>query len=96
MYFCNAGKVAGYEINIHTSEALLYINDELSEREIKKTITFTIATTTKKVPRNKLTQGVTQILAQGILCCGCSTQIHTDYRNPVEKGWRKRDGMTTL
>ena len=28
---------------------------------------------------------VTQILARRICCCGCSMQIHTDYRNPVEK-----------
>ena len=25
------------------------------------------------------------ILARGILCCGGNIQIHTDYRNPVEK-----------
>ena len=29
-----------------------------------------------------------QILARRILCCGSNRQIHTDYRNPVEKkGW---------
>ena len=26
-----------------------------------------------------------QILASRILCCGSNRQIHTDYRNPVEK-----------
>ena len=26
-----------------------------------------------------------EILASRILCCGCNRQIHTDYRNPVEK-----------
>ena len=26
-----------------------------------------------------------RILASRILCCGCNRQIHTDYRNPVEK-----------
>ena len=27
----------------------------------------------------------------GSMCCGCSGQIHTDYRNPVEKnGWHSR------
>ena len=35
-------KVAGYKINIQKSVALLYINNELSEREIKKTIRFTV------------------------------------------------------
>ena len=38
------GKVAGYKINAQKSLAFLYTNNERSEREIKKTITFTIAT----------------------------------------------------
>ena len=36
-------KVARYEINIQKSVAFLYVNNELSESEIKKTIPFTIA-----------------------------------------------------
>ena len=36
------GKVAVYKINIQKSVAFLYTNNELSEREIKKTIPFTI------------------------------------------------------
>ena len=35
------GKVTGYKIN---SNAFLYTNDEKSEREIKETLPFTIAT----------------------------------------------------
>ena len=31
-------KVAGYKINVQKSVAFLYINNELSERESKKTI----------------------------------------------------------
>ena len=38
------GKVAGYKINAQKSFAFLYTNDEKSEREIKETIPFTIAT----------------------------------------------------
>ena len=37
------GKVAGYKINTQKSLALLYTNDEKSEREIKETLLFTIA-----------------------------------------------------
>ena len=37
------GKVAGYNINIQKSVAFLYSNNELSERVIKETISFTIA-----------------------------------------------------
>ena len=38
------GKVAGYKINTQESLAFLYTNDEKSEREIKETLPFTIAT----------------------------------------------------
>ena len=36
-------KVADYKINIQKSVAFLYIDNELSERENKKTLLFTIA-----------------------------------------------------
>ena len=38
------GKVAGTKINAQKSLAFLYTNDEKSEREIKETLPFTIAT----------------------------------------------------
>ena len=38
------GKVAGYKMNAQKSLAFLYTNDEKSEREIKETLLFTIAT----------------------------------------------------
>ena len=37
-------KVAGYKINTQKSLAFLYTNSEKTEREIKETILFTIAT----------------------------------------------------
>ena len=37
------GNVAGYKINTQKSPALLYTNNEKTEREIKETIPFTIA-----------------------------------------------------
>ena len=40
----NISKVAGSKINTKKSFALLYANNEKTEREIKETITFTIAT----------------------------------------------------
>ena len=36
-------KIAGYKINTQKSLAFLYTNNEKTEREIKETITFTIA-----------------------------------------------------
>ena len=38
-----SGKVAGYKVNIQKSVAFLYTNNELSGRETKETIPFTIA-----------------------------------------------------
>ena len=37
-------KVAGYKVNTQKSLAFLYLNNERSEREIKESIPFTIAT----------------------------------------------------
>ena len=39
--FC---KVAGYKINTQKSLAFLYTNNEIKERQIKESISFTIAT----------------------------------------------------
>ena len=40
-------KVAGYKINIQKLVAFLYTNNEISERESKKTIPFKIASKNK-------------------------------------------------
>ena len=42
------GKIAGYKINAQKSLAFLYTSNEISEREIKETIPFTIASKRKK------------------------------------------------
>ena len=49
------GKVVAYKINAQKSLAFLYTNDEKSDREIKETLPFTIATKNNKIPRNKPT-----------------------------------------
>ena len=51
-------KVAGYKINNQKSVAFLYAKNELSEREIKKTIPFTIASKRTKYLGINLTKGV--------------------------------------
>ena len=50
------GKVSGYKINAQKYLAFLYTNNEKSEREVKETISFTIATKTIKYPGIKLTK----------------------------------------
>ena len=47
------GKVVGYKISTQKSLSFLYIKNELSEREIKETIPFTIISKGPKIPRNK-------------------------------------------
>ena len=41
-------KVVGYKVNIQKSVAFLYTNNKISEREIKESVPFTIASKKKK------------------------------------------------
>ena len=50
-----SSKVSGYKINTQKSLVFLYTNNEKSEREIKESIPFTIATKKNYISRNKLT-----------------------------------------
>ena len=49
-------EIAGYKINIQKLIAFSYANNQLSEREIKKTIPFTIASKKNKIHSNKINQ----------------------------------------
>ena len=49
-------KVAAYKINIQKSVAILYNNNELSEKEIKETILFIIVSNPIKYLRINLTK----------------------------------------
>ena len=51
-------KVAGYKINMHKSAAFIYANNELTGREIKNTVPFTIATKRIKYLGINLTKDV--------------------------------------
>ena len=53
-------KVAGYKINTQKSVAFLYTNDELAEREIRKTIHNCIKE--NKIPWNKSNQGSERLI----------------------------------
>ena len=50
-------KVAGYKINIQKSIAFLYINNEILEKEYKKTIPFQIAPPQNQIPGNTPDKG---------------------------------------
>ena len=49
-------KVAGYKINIQMPVAWLYSKNEVSEKEVKKNISFTIASKITKYIRINLTK----------------------------------------
>ena len=49
-------KIVGYKINAQKLVAFLYSNNEVTEREIKELIPFTVAQKTHKIPRNKSNQ----------------------------------------
>ena len=59
-------KVTGLKNKINTQEFLvfLYTNNEKSEREIKDTITFTIATKKNTIPRNNLPKETKNLYAE--------------------------------
>ena len=57
-------KVAGYKINAQKSLAFLYTNDEKSEREIKETLPFTIATNRTKYLGINLPKDVKDLYAE--------------------------------
>ena len=58
------GKVAGYKINAQKSLASLYTKDEKSEREIKETLPFTIATKRIKYLGINLPRGAKDLYAE--------------------------------
>ena len=57
-------EVAGYKINIQKSAAFLYTNQELSEREIKKIIPFTIISKRIKYLGTNLTKEVKDLYSE--------------------------------
>ena len=57
-------KAAGYKMNIHKSVAFLYTENELSDRECKKTVTFKIATPKMKYLGINLTKEVKDLYAE--------------------------------
>ena len=57
-------KVVGYKINIQKSVAFLYANNKLTEREIKKTIPFTIASKRIKYLGINLTNNVKELYSE--------------------------------
>ena len=60
----NFSKVSGYKINVQKSQAFLYTNNRLKERQIKKELPFTIATKRIKYLRTQLTKDVKDLFKE--------------------------------
>ena len=58
------GKTAGYKVNIQKSKAFLYINNDISETEIRKKIPYTIPTRKIKYPGINLTKDVKDLYSE--------------------------------
>ena len=58
------GKGEGYKVNIQKLMAFLYTNNELSGRETRKEIPFTIATRKIKYLGKNLTKGVKDLYSE--------------------------------
>ena len=58
------GKIAGYKINAQKSLAFLYTKNKISEREIKETLAFTIATKRIKYLRINLPRETNDLYAE--------------------------------
>ena len=60
----NFSKVSGYKINVQKSQAFLYTNNRLKERQIKNELPFTIATKRKKYLGIQLTRNVRELFKE--------------------------------
>ena len=76
-------KVAGYKINTQKLVALLYTNNEATEREIKESIPFTIAPKTIKYLGINLTKEVKNLYTENY------RQLMKEIEEDTKK-WKKR------
>ena len=82
------GKTAGYKVNIQKSVALLYTNNELSERETKKTIPFIIAS--KKYLGVNLTKDVNDLYSENYTTLKKEIEEDTNKWKHILCSWIRR------
>ena len=76
-------KVAGHKINAQKSVAFLYTNNEVTEREIKELIPFTIAPKIIKYLGINLTKGVKNLY----------TENYRNLMKEIEEDTQKRENI---
>ena len=89
-------KVAGYKINIQKSVAFLYANNKLPEREIKQTISFTIASKTIKYLGINLTKDVKDLYSEIYRTLKKEIKEDTNKWRHVPRSWIGRINITKM
>ena len=80
-------EVAGYKSNIQKSVAFLYANNELTEREIKKTILFTIASKRIKYLGINLIKDVKDLYSENFKSMKKEIEEGTNKRKYIPCSW---------
>ena len=90
------GKVAGYKINAEKFLAFLYTNNERSEREIKETIPFTIATKRIKYLGINLPKEVTDLYSENYKTLMKEIKDDTDRWRDIPFSWIGRMNIVKM
>ena len=94
--FNESGKVAGHKINAEKSLAFLHTNDEKSEREIKETLSFTIATKRKKYLGTNLPKETKDLYAENYRTLMKEIKDDTNRWRDIPCSWIGRINMVKL
>ena len=90
------GKVAGYKINAEKCLAFLYTNDEKSEREIKETLSFTIATKRIKYLGTNLPKETKDLYAENCKTLMKETKDDTNRWRDIPCSWIGRINIVKM
>ena len=90
------GKVAGYKINAQKSLALLYTNDEKSEREMKETLQFTTATKRIKYLGIKLPKETKDLYAENYKTLMKEIKHNTNRLRDIPCSWIGRINIVKM
>ena len=91
-----SGKVAGYKINAQKSLAFLYTDNERSEREIKETISFTIATKRIKYLGINLPKEVKDLYSENYKTLMKEIKVDTNRWSDIPCSWIGRMNIVKM
>ena len=90
------GKVEGYKINTQKSVAFLYTNNKISEKEIKKTIPFTIKSKRIKYVGINLPQEVKNLYSENYKMLMKETDDDTNKWKDILCSWTRRINIVKM